>query len=411
MSYSVNIPDFTGTLLQGAQTRSVLQDLADQQGLRAAASAPGALEGNPEALSGLLRYGPRGVQLAQTIQQRADQQRGQIREQLPLIAGMLEGATPETWGEVRQRALAAGLSPSILPEQFDANRVAGLTRAAQAARAARAADAAATYEATLPGRMAVAAAGRTNVNVRLPPMENSFAQRAGTDLATEAGELASAGARSGDTLRQLRRFEQGMERFTTGTAAGARLTIGQAAQMFGIPDSALPAGINRGAVASGEEIRALTGQMLAGMIGPGGFPAQNFSNADREMLERSLPSIANTPEGNRALLAAARAAAERNVEVARAWREWQQQNGVSADSYLRFQRDRLPQIRERDIIAPLMPRPTASASGVPGPGGVGTAAPPPGGQAPVRVRTPEEARRLPRGTVFLDPNGVERVVP
>jgi hypothetical protein len=373
-----------GHAIQGNRLQMLAQqrELDDQTGIRAALTeaGPGALEGDGSLLARLAGYGPRGIQLAQTIQQRGDQQRGQTREQLPLLAGMLDGVTPENYPEVRARALAAGLSPSILPEQFDPNRVAGLQRAASTLRDARAADAAASFNATLPGRMAVAQAGRTSVNVRLPPMENSFAQRTGTDLAEEAGQLGAAGRRSAETLRMVDRFEQGLQNFDTGAAAAARLTVGQVAQQLGIPDSVLPRGLNRDAVASAEDMRALTSQMLAGMIGPGGFPAQNFSNADREMLERALPNIANTPGGNQILLQAARAGAQRNLEVAQAWRQWQQQNGVTADSYLRFTRERLPQITERDVLTPLManrPQQQGAPGSVAIPGANGLRASPP----------------------------------
>lgn len=330
------------------------------------------------------------LRMAQLQGQQAEQQerqRSQMREQLPLIASMLGGVTPENYGEVRARALAAGLSPQVLPETFDPVRVEGVRNAANALRSARIDEEVAKQNALLPGRLAVAEAGRTSVNVRLPPMENSFAQRAGTDLATEAGELGAAGRRAGDTLRMVERFERGLNNFNTGAFANARLTVGQALQQMGVPDDMLPRGVNRDATASAEDMRAITGQMLANMIGPGGFPAQNFSNADREMLERSLPNIANTPDGNRILLAAARAGAQRNMEVAQAWRQWQQQNGVTADSYLRFQRERLPQITERDIIAPLVAnaRP-APAGGVPIPGTGMTASPAQSPGAPARLR-------------------------
>lgn len=358
----VQIPDFAGSLMRGEQAQAsrlqmlaMQQDMADQQGLRAAAAQPGLMDGsNASALSGLLQYGPRGVQLAQTIQQRADQQRGAMREQLPLIGSMLEGATPETWGEVRARAQAAGINPSLLPEAFDPGRVANLARAAQAVRQAAVQSEVDKFNATLPGRIQVAGAGRTSVNVRLPPMENSFAQGVGTSLAQEASELPAAARRSADNLRMLERFERGLAAFDTGAAANARVTVGRALQQLGVPDSLIPQGINRDAIASAETMSSVSSQLLAGMIGPGGFPAQNFSNADREMLERALPNIANTPGGNRMLLTALRSGAQRNLEVAEAWRQWQQQNGVTAESYLRFQRERLPQITERDVIAPLM---------------------------------------------------------
>jgi hypothetical protein len=70
-----------------------------------------------------------------------------------------------------------------------------------------------------------------------------------------------------------------------------------------------------------------------------------------------------------------------------------------------------------NVITPFLPsREAASPSGasgqtgVPFPGG-GRAEPPPAAQPPVRVRTPEEARRLPRGTPILLPDGTIGRVP
>lgn len=203
-------------------------------------------------------------------------------------------------------------------------------------------------------------AARTNVNVRLPPMEQAFAQTTGQGLGKEALEVAAAGAKAADNLRNLQRFEAALERFPTGAAANTRLTIGQWAQQLGIPDSMLPQGLNRQATASAEEMRALTGQMLRDAIGPGGFPAQNFSNADREMLERSLASIGNTPEGNRQIIQNLRAAEQRNLEVAQALRDWMMKHGTTAESYLAFQQQVLPQIRERNLFAPAQPAPAPS---------------------------------------------------
>lgn len=195
-------------------------------------------------------------------------------------------------------------------------------------------------------------AGATSMSVRLPPMENAFAQTTGQGLGKEALDLSAAGAKAADTLRNLQRFDQALARFPTGAAANARLTIGQWAQQLGLPDEMLPQGVNRDATASAEEMRAITGEMLRGAIGPGGFPANNFSNADREMLEKSFANIGNTPEGNRQIITNMRAAAQRNLEVAQAWRDWMMRHGNTAESYMAFQQQVLPQIRERNIIAP-----------------------------------------------------------
>lgn len=218
-------------------------------------------------------------------------------------------------------------------------------------------------------QLAQLGAARNSMNVRLPPMENSFAQTTGSALGKEAAQLGEAGARAADTIRNLDRFSRAMDRFPTGAAANARLTIGQWAQQLGIPDSALPQGMDRNAVASAEEMRSISSQMLTSLIGPGGFPANNFSDADRKMLENALANIGTTPEGNRTIIEAGKAAARRNLDVARAWRDWQMQHGTTAESYLAFQQQRMPQIRERDVIAPLVQPYVQSGTGARAGGG------------------------------------------
>ncbi len=264
------------------------------------------------------------------------------------------------------------------------------------------------------------AAGRTPV--RLPntvvnnnPGESGYARERAKALAERVSGWEEAGTRSASTLSRLRRFEELNRQFTTGALANSTLTAGQLAQRLGLPNAVLEAaGIGRDQVASGEGMRSLTSQMLVGLIGSGGFPAQNFSNADREMLERALPNLANSPQGNQVISTILRASAERDREVARAWMAWRRENGDNAESVQRFEAERLPAIIDRDVIAPILqdayPADAAPQS-VPGPGGRGTAEPPTTSRAPVRVRTPEEARRLPRGTPILLPDGTEGVVP
>lgn len=69
----------------------------------------------------------------------------------------------------------------------------------------------------------------------------------------------------------------------------------------------------------------------------------------------------------------------------------------------------------RDIAASAGQRAAARipAGSIPGPGGVGTATPPPAPvtAAPVRVNSPDEARRLPSGTPIILPDGTQGRVP
>ncbi|MCK8788140.1 hypothetical protein M0638_27685, partial [Roseomonas sp. NAR14] len=257
----------------------------------------------------------------------------------------------------------------------------------------------------------------------------AFEQRYGTQQADRAVGIEQAGQRAGDTLRQVNLFESLNRRFDTGAGAGMRLTAQQLArQVPGMtPELLARFGIDPGETAAGEALRGLTSRMLTGLIGSGAFPTNNFSDADRQMLERALPSLGTTPEGNRVLLGVIRAGAQRDREIATAWRSWRRDHAGQnvSDAFESFQAERLPQITERDdigdLLRPFVPQdaPAGAAGaagavggGIPGPTPGSTASPPaPASAGPPRVTSPEEAMRLPSGTVFIDPNGQRRVRP
>jgi hypothetical protein len=179
-------------------------------------------------------------------------------------------------------------------------------------------------------------------------------ERAGT-IAKRVSEWEDATTRSAQTMTRLNRMETLINEFQTGKGAQTAITAGQLAQRLGVPQATMEAlGIDPARIASGEALNSLASQMLVGMIGSGGFPAQAFSNADREMLERSLPGLANSPGGNRAIIQIMKASAQRDLEIGRAWREWSGKNGDNLASVRAFQMERLPAIIEKDIVAPIL---------------------------------------------------------
>jgi hypothetical protein len=200
-------------------------------------------------------------------------------------------------------------------------------------------------------------------------------ERAGT-IAKRVSEWEDATTRSAQTMTRLNRMETLINEFQTGKGAQTAITAGQLAQRLGVPQATMEAlGIDPARIASGEALNSLASQMLVGMIGSGGFPAQAFSNADREMLERSLPGLANSPGGNRAIIQIMKASAQRDLEIGRAWREWSGKNGDNLASVRAFQMERLPAIIEKDIVAPILEEGgwlavPSSAPGAPDAGGV-----------------------------------------
>ncbi|MCK8788081.1 D-alanyl-D-alanine carboxypeptidase family protein [Roseomonas sp. NAR14] len=249
--------------------------------------------------------------------------------------------------------------------------------------------------------------------------ETVYSQERGRSAARAVDELEAASASAGQNISRLNMLERALGNLSTGPGAATQMRVGQLAQRLGIPDETLAGmGLDRNATASAEVVQALSGQILQGMIGPGGIPANNFSNADREALERTLPGLGNSPAGNRAMVAVLRATSQRQAEIGEAWRAWQRDNGADAASFRRFQNERLPQLVARDVIAPLIggqasggggagPGAAAGASGGFGPGGRGTAepGPPPLPMMQQGGRSVPDAGRLRGGEVYTLPNG------
>lgn len=216
--------------------------------------------------------------------------------------------------------------------------------------------------------------------------QSAYDQERGRTLAQEETSIRAGLGMANQTLARLGTIERNLDRITTGVGSGTRLTLGQVANQLGVPEAVMTRlGIDPNAVASGETIRSQSSQLLLGMLGPGGFPTQGFSNADREMLERALPSLGNSPNGNRAIIQVMRAAAERQREIAVAWADWRRQHGANMESFDRFQLERLPQITDRDVMAPIL------GDYIPGGGNTGGGNTGPATQVPIAAPVPPPA--------------------
>lgn len=190
-----------------------------------------------------------------------------------------------------------------------------------------------------------------NPGVTVNTGDNAFDRKRGDEIATTIGSIERAGREAPAALRRFDSFERSLVGFTTGAGSETVLKAGQIAQRLGVPDSVLNrVGLDRNATAQGENIRSIAGQMVIGALQSGQFPTQNLSDGDRQFLQSINPGLANSPDGNRLLLAAGRAVAMRDMEVAAAWREWQMRNGVTQQSANRFQNEVLPELLARPLL-------------------------------------------------------------
>lgn len=69
-------------------------------------------------------------------------------------------------------------------------------------------------------------------------------------------------------------------------------------------------------------MQKMVAELVVGSIGPGGFPAQNFSNADREFLEKMFPQINGQPWANDLVIEALKRTEEFKIRRAQDWDEY-----------------------------------------------------------------------------------------
>ena len=202
-----------------------------------------------------------------------------------------------------------------------------------------------------PGQAAPAPSSLVSIENKGP---SAFDETYGKALGQRAAEIQPRGAQAGQTLTRLGRVEQILDRIDTGLASGQKITLGQIGAQLGVSVDVLKSvGLDPDATAAREQLRSLTSQMLTGLLGSGGFPSNNFSNADREALERALPNLANSPQGNRVIVDMLKAGAKRDLEISRAWIDWQKTHGSDLASYREFENSKLQEITSNNVLEPL----------------------------------------------------------
>lgn len=286
-------------------------------------------------------------------------------------------------------------------------------------------------------QVAQAGDGRTVYRSSVPAPgtpERAFDTRYGTSLGERAASIhanAETAQQRLDEITQLRTAMQALRDAGGGTGAGAPAAqaVTRVLQAIGIDPAAL--GLPASA-APGEVVTAIGNRLAMTMIGPGGLPANNFSEADRNFLVQSMPNLANRPEANEFLANVMERAARRSIEMENRWLEARDQ-GKDYATFLREWRQHVNQnpiistadrqtaaqfLGGRTITAPATASPASSpaaqSSPAAGPSASATPVAPPT-QAPSATRPPRQqiqpAQALPmtvdRRTMRNVPNEAE----
>lgn len=162
-----------------------------------------------------------------------------------------------------------------------------------------------------------------------------------------------------------------MERITdnvnTGKWADVKANIVASARALGLSGDTikLVSGLDPNLPSSQQTLASLSNDLTVGMIGPGGFPANNFSDADRQFLSEIFPQFTNEPGANKIKIEVLRRVERRKTEKAAAWRDYQKKERAAGrrPDFSEFEMDFLEAQEGKDLFADLMPRATTPASG------------------------------------------------
>jgi hypothetical protein len=174
-----------------------------------------------------------------------------------------------------------------------------------------------------------------NVAVNGPQQESAFRSEYGKELGTQAATIHTDAEAARNTLARLGQLNSLLTDFDSGKLAPFKSTVGAWAQSLGISNDALSSmGIKPTDPINAQAVTAITNSMTTGLIGHGGFPANNFSDADRKFLQQTMPQISNTPGANSIISQAMQRAAERQVQKEDMWLQ-ADQNGKDYPAFLR----------------------------------------------------------------------------
>lgn len=264
------------------------------------------------------------------------------------------------------------------------------------------------------------ASGRTQFTVDQRG-ETEEAKAAGKGAGERRATMFAAAGAASKTLTQLSRVEGLLGQVSQGKMEPARLSISAWAKSFGLNDEvATSLGLDPKGVGSAQALAALSNESVLGKIGPGGLPANNFSDADREFLTGTVQRLGNDPRANKLIIEVGRRVAQIDIERAKGYQKFKADPANKSKGFEDFELSWSEQVAKQDRFGDLR-KEAESIVGPPrndiggtiqNPGAAPQRGPSSQGQpqqnaAPVRVRSPDEARKLPPGTPFISPDGRE----
>lgn len=199
------------------------------------------------------------------------------------------------------------------------------------------------FEAT----MKKAAAASTRIDTK---GEGKEAETLGAERGKAASEIEAAGRNAPGQIARLNLLGTMLDKATTGKLGPLEQSAVGWAQALGVDPAKL--GLNPNQSIVGDASQKIINELTTASIGKGGFPANNFSDADREFLQKIFPSMANRPEANKIALDVMRRIEQRKGEVADAWGQFQEDQKAAGKtaSFGEFERQYRKSVAGQDLF-------------------------------------------------------------
>jgi hypothetical protein len=168
-----------------------------------------------------------------------------------------------------------------------------------------------------------------------------------------AAMFAAAGAAS-KTLTNLSRTESLLNQVEQGKLSPAKMKVSAWAKAFGMNDEvATSLGLDPKGFGSAQALQSLVNESVVGKIGAGGFPANNFSDADREFLTDIFPKLGNDPRANRIIVEGARRMAQLDIQRAKDYQAFKANPKNAKKRFEDFELEFSDKISQKDLFGDL----------------------------------------------------------
>ncbi|MFA5952769.1 MAG: hypothetical protein WC807_21115 [Hyphomicrobium sp.] len=184
--------------------------------------------------------------------------------------------------------------------------------------------------------------------------ENEEVKAAGKSAGERRGAMIAAANSATGNLASLTRVQTLLDQIDQGKLAPSRMSISAWAKSFGVNDDfAKSLGLDPKKVGDAQAVQSLVNELVIGKLGPGGFPSNNFSDADRSFLTDIFPKLGNDPRANKILIETAKRVHNDNIQRALEYQSWKEDPSNKGRGFEDFELRRAKTISQMDRFGDL----------------------------------------------------------